>query len=463
MDSSNETFDCTCNKDECLEVGLPMKIILTLAYLLIVLVGGSLHYGIAYYEFNGGDSQKRPLLNQLLSYMSLYAIFHIFIQTTSISLRAWIGPLNGTICSISVAAQVICMYNLIFVILEQTINRHIKLQKWKIQTKLGVKFWIKFYAVFNNVIATLLLLVQLYMGEEKHILVYQILSGTTPCKAKVPVIWIGVIMFGTLLTAINFLILKWKPQGNNQIEPIHIGLGFNNLEENPKLLTDLQLICVVFCLTMSALPTTPPVLARAKSIDFLIFTCLAYQITMGLLMPILIYMFNANLRLFIWDELVPKSIKDFCTLCTKIRGPKINHLTTEQNIEHSQNHIQELELQSIDIEQGQGELKEEKTECEENINEITKGCQPSANLDGLLSEQLMVPECSYAYIEKDQIQTVEEEFLEEIEPVVEVTEEFETGIPLNILYEDVEADDNGKYSKSKKRKGAKRKKSSKRE
>ena len=160
---------------------------------------------------------------------------------------------------------------------------------------------------------------------------------------------------------------------------------------------------------------------------------------------------------------MPKSIKVLISLCKKTRGTKINHLTTEQNIEHSQNHIQELELQSIDIEQGQGELKEEKTECEENINEITKGCQPSANLDGLLSEQLMVPECSYAYIEKDQIQTVEEEFLEEIEPVVEVTEEFETGIPLNILYEDVEADDNGKYSKSKKRKGAKRKKSSKRE
>ena len=216
MDSSNETFECTCTEGECLEVGLPIKIILTLECLLIVLVGGSLHYGIAYYEFNAGDSQKRGLLNQLLSYMSLNAIFHMSIQTTSISLRAWIGPLNGTICSLSVAAQVICMYNMILVTLEQTINRHIKLQKWKIQTKLGVNFWIKFYAVFNNVIATLLLLVQLYLSEEKHLLVYKILSGRTTCKTKVPVVWILMIIFGTSVTALNFFLLKVKPQEDNQ-------------------------------------------------------------------------------------------------------------------------------------------------------------------------------------------------------------------------------------------------------
>ena len=377
MDSSNETFECTCTEGECLEVGLQMKIILTLEYLLLLSVGGSLHYGIAYYEFNAGDSQKRGLLNQLLSYMSLIAIFHMFIHTTSISLRAWIGPLNGTICSLSVAAQVICMSNQIFVIIEQTINRHIKLQKWKIKTKLGVPFWIKFYVVFNNVIATLLVLVQFYLGEEKHLLVYKILSGTTPCKTKIPVVWRWMILFGTSITALNLLILKWAPQKNNQIEPIHIGLEFNNMDENPKLLTDSQLIVIVFCLTISGLPTTPPFLARAKSIDFLILTCLPFQITLLLIMPILIYKFNANLRLFIWDELVPKSIKDFCTLCTKIIGTKINHLTTEQNIEHSQNNIQEMELQSIDIEQE--ELEEMKIECEENIDEITKECQPSTS------------------------------------------------------------------------------------
>ena len=376
MDSSNETFECTCTKGECLEVGLPMKIILTLEYLLLLLIGGSLHYGIAYYEFNAGDSQKRGILNQLLSYMSLNAIFWTVTQTTTITLRAWIGPLNGTICRLSVAAQIICMSNQMFVTIEQTINRHIKLQKWKIKTKLGVPFWIKFYAVFNNVIATLLVLVQFYLGEEKHLLVYKILSGATPCKTKIPVAWRWMIIFGTLITAVNFLILKWKPQGNNQIEPHQIGLGFNNMEENPKLLTDSQLILVVFCLGMCAMPTTPPFLARAKSIDFLILTCLPFQINLGLIMPILIYKFNANLRLFIWDELVPKSIKDFFTLCTKIRGTKINHLTTEQNEEHSHNnYIQESELQSI----GSEELEEIKTKCEENIDEITKECQPSTS------------------------------------------------------------------------------------
>ena len=349
MDSSNETFECTCTKGECLEVGLPMKIILTLEYLLLLLIGGSLHYGIAYYEFNAGDSQKRGILNQLLSYMSLNAIFWTVTQTTTITLRAWIGPLNGTICRLSVAAQIFCMSNQIFVIIEQTINRHIKLQKWKIKTKLGVPFWIKFYVVFNTVIATLLVLVQFYLGEEKHLLVYKILSGSSTCKTKIPVVWRWMIIFGTSITAVNFLILKLKPQGNNQIESNKIGLGFNNMEENPKLLTDSQLILVVFCLGMCAMPTTPPFLARAKSIDFLILTCLPFQINLGLIMPILIYKFNANLRLFIWDELVPKSIKVLFTLCKKTRGTKINHLTIEQNIEHSQNNIQVVNDRTITV------------------------------------------------------------------------------------------------------------------
>ena len=117
---------------------------------------------------------------------------------------------------------------------------------------------------------------------------------------------------------------------------------------------------------MSSLPVTPLLLARVKGIDFLILTCLPYQITLGLITPILIYQFNANLRLFIWDELVPKPIKDFSTTFRT----KISHSSTE--LEHSQNNIQELELQSIEIEHET--LEEMKTECE-----ITKECQPSTS------------------------------------------------------------------------------------
>ena len=70
------------------------------------------------------------------------------------------------------------------------------------------------------------------------------------------------------------------------------------------------------------------------------------------------------MRLFIWDELVPKSIKDLlCTFRTKI-----SPLSTEQ--EHSQNNIQELP--SVDIEHEK--LDAMKTECE-----INKECQPSTS------------------------------------------------------------------------------------
>ena len=142
-----------------------MKISYTLVYPLIVFVGGFLHYGIAYYDHNAGDSQKRGLLNQLLSYMSLNTIVHLFIQTTSILIRVWIGPLNEGFSTLSVVLQMICMYNSELVLLEQTINRHIKIQRWKIKSKLEVKFWIRFYAIVNNCVAMLLIFTELYLGE----------------------------------------------------------------------------------------------------------------------------------------------------------------------------------------------------------------------------------------------------------------------------------------------------------
>ena len=183
-ESYNETNRIIAGEDA--EISLTIKIMICFEFLLVVLFGGFLHYGIAFYDFNGGDSQKRGLLNQLLSYMSLEAIFHLFIQMTSMLIRALFGPMNVTLSKVLTSAQVVCMINQLLVITEQVTNRHMKIQKWKIKTKLSIEFWVKFYFIMNHSIAFAVLLIQLYLGEIEKFLIYQIISSQITCHTKVP-------------------------------------------------------------------------------------------------------------------------------------------------------------------------------------------------------------------------------------------------------------------------------------
>ena len=369
--SSSTAENCTVADGEFSEATLPMKISYTLVYPLIVFVGGFLHYGIAYYDHNAGDSQKRGLLNQLLSYMSLNTIVHLFIQTTSILIGVWIGPLNELVCTLSVVPQMICMYNLELVLLEQTLNRHIKIQRWKIKSKLEVKFWIRFYAIVNNCVAILLVSTELYLDELKYFLTYQVLSGQVSCITKIPLVFVWMLRIGASVTLLNLIILKCKPKKSNQIQPIIHAFGFNNLAENPKLLTDTQLILICLCLSFSALPAKQ-MAASAKTTDFRIILCLPFQITLGLIIPSLIYGFNEKLRDYIWDEFMPDSIKDV--------GTKINQWKNRQN------NVEEFELQSVNSDEKSKEISA-KIECVEprsdefELEEITKECQPSTSQD----------------------------------------------------------------------------------
>ena len=168
------------------EISTTIKVLISFDYIIIVILGSFLHYGIAYYDFNGGDSQKRGLLNQLLSYMSLEAIFHLFTQMTSILARVLFGPMNDTLSKVLTSIQIICMMNLILVFSEQITNRHMKIQKWKFKTKLSVDFWVRFYFIMNHCIGFFIVAIQLYLGEIDKFLVYQILSGNIECQTLIP-------------------------------------------------------------------------------------------------------------------------------------------------------------------------------------------------------------------------------------------------------------------------------------
>ena len=159
-DVDNSTH-CEITGDHC-EISTGIKILVSIEYPLVVFLGGTLHYSIAYFEFNGGDPQKRGLLNQLVSYMCLNLIFHLFVQVTSILYRVLLGPLDLTVSKILTSIQVVCMLNTILVFSEQITNRHLKIQKFKIKTKLSVEFWVRFYFIVNNAVSFIVVLFQLY-------------------------------------------------------------------------------------------------------------------------------------------------------------------------------------------------------------------------------------------------------------------------------------------------------------
>ena len=183
-ESYNET---NCNiTGEDIEISMAIKVMICFEFPLVVMFGGFLHYGIAFYDFNGGDSQKRGLLNQLMSYLSLEAIFHLFIQMSSLLFIALLGPINITISKVLTSIQMVCMVNQILVFSEQIYNRHMKIQRWKIKTKLSIEFWVKFYFIMNHSIGLSVLLIQLYLGEVEQFLIYQIMSSQITCSTKVP-------------------------------------------------------------------------------------------------------------------------------------------------------------------------------------------------------------------------------------------------------------------------------------
>ena len=114
----------------------------------------------------------------------------------------------------------------------------------------------------------------------------------------------------TVVNCINFIILKRKTATTitPSIAKLPTTFRTNNLAENPPLLTDSQLIVVVLILAMSSTPVL--LLKHAKTIDTLILTGVPFQLTMGVIVPSLVYLFNPNLRDFIWSELFPDNMKD---------------------------------------------------------------------------------------------------------------------------------------------------------
>ena len=163
------------------------------------------------------------------------------------------------------------------------------------------------------------------------------------------------VRIGTVLNCINFIILKRKSAVT--ITPTTLpttSFRTNNLAENPPLLTDTQLIVVVLISAMSSTPVL--LLKNAKNIDTLILVCVPFQLTMGVIVPSLIYFYNPNLREFIWAELIPETIKVLHQKVNRRRSTKI-----EESIE--------IKVPSI-------ELVGKKVDF---TSEIVQYCQPSTS------------------------------------------------------------------------------------
>ena len=186
-----------------------------------------------------------------------------------------------------------------------------------------------------------------------------------------------IIRIGTCLNMINFCLLKVKPV--NQIQPITIQYG-NNLAENPKLLTDSQLVLIVIFAALSSIP--PLLLGSLKTADQLILTGMPFQFIMGLVVPTMIYIFNPQLRDFVWIELMPENMQiiyeNFKTKLTLHQTILSNFISKfrAKLPKQTRNLKVEPESEHHEMEDVTHRIEEEQRM---NLEEITKSCHPSTS------------------------------------------------------------------------------------
>ena len=172
-------------------------------------------------------------------------------------------------------------------------------------------------------------------------------------------VFVTVIRIFTALNCINFIILKCKPKASVTPDEPPNTFRMNNLAENPTLLSDSQLIFIVTILSMSSIP--PLFIRDRRTANTLILSGVPFQLTMGIIVPSVIYFLNPNLRHFIWSELIPDNFKLLYKSCiTKLKRPKKIEKAEETEVQNEE--LATKSFQSLKVTQ-----------------EIIQDCQPSTS------------------------------------------------------------------------------------
>ena len=286
--------------EDFLKVDTNNVILQTVTYATVCFIGIPLIVGIIHYEHFGVDAQKRSILNQLISQffgtIGLCVLFTGFFVT----LRCWVGPLGTSVGNFAAIVRGVFLQMIGFLAFEILIYKNLCLIKPLWIMSLNDNFWTTFALAWNVIFANLGCHTNINFVLDDPPPIVGFISGEGDLGKKAErqtwfiVIWI--VDFSLIVTYAILLMIK-KPV---QPPPPQQGLLFNNLIHNPALINNLPSI-FVFCL--GALCTVPGIFATQNGPNGFVLMTLPGMTTSTLVMPLLFYIYNKNLRKFVWKEI----------------------------------------------------------------------------------------------------------------------------------------------------------------
>jgi hypothetical protein len=154
-----------------------VKVLFTLHFITIQIVGNLLYVGIIHFEKWGSDPQKRDLSNQLISFSCQMIILMTSISGTIAYIRIMssvpIGKVGGTVF---VWIRQLTRISCIFSALEYLVYKNIQLFKWNIAANLNDDLVAHFLKAFNVCCAFVYTAGLFWIGHY-HTPMYFLISG----------------------------------------------------------------------------------------------------------------------------------------------------------------------------------------------------------------------------------------------------------------------------------------------
>ena len=116
--------------EETLQLSLETKLVLTFLY-MIQLVGSVILLAFVAYESNGLASHYRTLINQLLSFQHILAVFYADILTGLDLLQAWTGTLSWPLCTFNCWGKVDIAITGSFILMVISVHKFVLVCVWK--------------------------------------------------------------------------------------------------------------------------------------------------------------------------------------------------------------------------------------------------------------------------------------------------------------------------------------------
>ena len=280
------------------EVNTNVAILQTIVCMVVLPIGLSLVFGIVLYECQGVDSQKRSIFNQLIS-----ATF-ITLGTTGltvlvpITIRCWTGPLGHILGMIVSITRRFLFTFFSILVADILIYKNLCILKPNWILKLNDDFWVTFWIVWNAILA-LGCSNMIWYASSAHPRVYFFISGcrdlTSAIEDRKMFVALWSIIIGLAIFYMLTRLIK-KPFKEPQQESQKV---FNNNAHNPALINNLQILFVVFMFVLVAIPG---LYVTNQGPNGFILGSLPGVIVALMVVPMLFYAFNTNLRKFVVKE-----------------------------------------------------------------------------------------------------------------------------------------------------------------